>query len=115
MADGSLTVRLVSPEEEVFSGEGRSLVAPAWDGKVGVLPSHAPMITLLGHGELVVDRPEGGSVRYYVAGGVLKVEHDDVTILTEYAGEEPPEELPPEAVIPFGEATEHSVGGDPLV
>ena len=115
MADGALTVRLVSPEEEVFSGEAASVVAPAWDGKVGILPGHAPMITLLGHGELTLDRSGGGSDRWYVAGGVLKVEGDELTILTEYTGSEPPEELPPEAVIHHGEATENAFGGDPLV
>lgn len=115
MANASLSVRLVSPEEEVFSGDAVSVVAPAWDGKVGVLPGHAPLITLLGHGELEIDRLGGGSQRYYVAGGVLKVEGDELTILTEYTGTEPPEELPPEAVIHHGEATEHSFGGDPLV
>lgn len=115
MAETTLSVRLVSPEEEVFSGDVASLVAPSWDGKVGILPGHAPFMTLLGHGELDIDRPGGGSRRYYVAGGVLKVEGNDVTILTEYAGEDPPEELPPEAIIFHGEATEHSVGGNPLV
>lgn len=115
MADETLTVRVVSPEEEVFSGESSSVVAPAWDGQVGILPGHAPFIALLGHGELVLDRPGGGSVRYYVAGGVLKVEGGRLTILTEYAGEDPPAELPPEAIIEFGEATADSVGGNPLV
>jgi len=97
MADAPLMVRLVSPERELFSDEATSVVAPAWDGKVGILPGHAPMIALLGHGELAVDRPGGGSERWYVAGGVLKVEEDELTILTEYAGSDPPRELPPEA------------------
>ena len=73
------------------------MVAPAWDGMVGVLPGHAAFITLLGHGELAIDLPGGGSEKYYVAGGVLKVESDDLTVLVEYAGEGPPAELPPEA------------------
>ena len=115
MADEPLQVRVVSPRDEVYSGEASSVVAPAWDGQIGILRGHAPLITLLGHGELVIDAPEGGSVRYYVAGGVLKVEANRLTVLTEYAGEEPPEVLPPEAVIDLGEATEHAVSGNPLV
>jgi len=114
VSDEVFSVRLVSPEEEVFSGEASSLVVPAWDGKVGVLPGHAPLITLLGHGELAIDLPGGGSRRYHVAAGVMKVEGDEATILTEYAGENPPEELPPGAVIHLGEATEGAVGGNPL-
>jgi len=114
MADPSLKVRLVSPEEELFSGPAVSVVAPAWDGEVGILPGHAPMITLLGHGELAVDLPGGGSERWHVAGGVLRVEGGELTILTEYAGENPPEELPPGAIIYHGEGTEGSVPGNPL-
>jgi F-type H+-transporting ATPase subunit epsilon len=93
----TLSVRLVSAEKEVFKGDAASVVAPGWDGSVGILPGHSPFITLLGHGEFSVDLPGGGSNRYYVAGGVLKVEGDELTVLVEYAGDGPPEKLPPEA------------------
>ncbi|SVC56220.1 uncharacterized protein METZ01_LOCUS309074, partial [marine metagenome] len=71
---GRLSVRVVSPDRIVFEGEAASLVAPAWDGKVGILPRHAPMLTLVGSGELSIDRPGGGSDSFHVNGGVLKVE-----------------------------------------
>ena len=93
----SLAVRLVSPAKEVFRGEAASVVAPAWDGLVGILPGHAAFITLLGHGELSIDLPGGGGETYFVAGGVLKVENNVLTALVEYAGDGPPETLPPEA------------------
>ncbi|MGW8267427.1 MAG: F0F1 ATP synthase subunit epsilon [Longimicrobiales bacterium] len=93
----TLSVRLVSPEKEVFRGEAASVVAPAWDGMVGILPGHAAFITLLGHGEMAVDLPGGGNNRYFVAGGVLRVESDELTVIVEYAGDGPPEILPPEA------------------
>ena len=93
----TLSVRLVSPEKEVFRGEAASVVAPAWDGMVGILPGHAAFITLLGHGEFAVDLPGGGNNRYFVAGGVLRVEGDELTAIVEYAGDGPPEALPPEA------------------
>ncbi len=94
----TLSVRLVSPEKEVFKGEAASVTAPAWDGMVGILPGHAAYITLLGHGEMAIDLPGGGSRRYYVAGGVLKVESNALTALVEYAGDQAPSILPPEAV-----------------
>ena len=99
MADAALSVRVVSPAEVVFEGEAASVVAPAWDGKVGILPGHAPFLALLGAGELAVDIPGGGSRTFYVAGGVLKVEGQAVTVLTEYAGEGPPDEIPAAALI----------------
>ena len=85
----ALKVRVVSPERTVFDGEAAALVAPMWDGRVGILPGHAPMLALIGAGELAVDRPGGGSDTFHVAGGVLKVERNVVTLLTEYAGDEP--------------------------
>jgi len=90
----SLTVRVVSPRRVVFEGDAAALVAPAWDGRVGVLPGHAPLLALLGAGPLEVDYPGGGSDTYHVAGGVMKVERDLVTVLTEYADDKPPAEIP---------------------
>jgi F-type H+-transporting ATPase subunit epsilon len=89
-----MNVKVVSPEMSVYDGPASSLVAPAWDGRVGILPGHAPMLTLLGAGELAVDIPGGGSETFYVAGGVIKVEGGIVTVLTEYAGSEAPELIP---------------------
>ncbi|MFQ5536222.1 MAG: ATP synthase F1 subunit epsilon [Gemmatimonadota bacterium] len=99
MAEGTLTVRVVSPEKVVFEGEASAVVAPAWDGKVGILPGHAPFLTLLGAGSLDLEIPGGGSRRFHVAAGAMKVEGDEVTLLSEYADLNPPEEIPPEAII----------------
>lgn len=110
----TLHVRVVAPDRVVYEADSASLVAPAWDGKVGVLPGHAPMITLLGVGELDVDRVGGGSERFHVAGGVLKVLEDQVTILTEYAGDEPPEVIPDGARIHEEDLMEGMTPGNPL-
>ena len=76
-------VKVVAPEQVLFNGHAASLVAPAWDGKVGILPSHAPFLTLLGEGDVDVDLVGGGSIHYAVSGGVLKVLADEVIVLTE--------------------------------
>jgi len=101
----SLDVRVVSPDKIVFEGEAAAVVAPAWDGQVGILPGHAPMLALMGSGPLSVDRPGGGSDSFHVAGGVLKVERDTVTLLTEYAGDQPPAEVPASSIV-FAEDVE---------
>ena len=112
----ALTVQVVSPDRTVFSGDAASVVAPAWDGEVGILKNHAPFITLLGSGSLVIDKVGGGSVSFHVAGGIMKVEDDRVTILTEYAGTEPPERVPPEAIIHHEDLEPFpSSAADPLV
>ncbi len=105
MADRSLQVMVVSPDRIVFEGQASAVVAPAWDGQVGILPSHAPMLALVGSGEVNIDRPGGGSDSFHVAGGVLKVEGDRVTLLTEYAGDEPLEEIPADVIV-FAEDAE---------
>jgi len=58
-ASGRLHVRVISPIEVGFDGDAESLVAPAYDGLVGILPGHAPMTVLLGSGDLRV-RAAGG-------------------------------------------------------
>lgn len=115
----TLHVRVVSPEKVVYEGEAASVVAPAWDGQVGILPRHAPMIALLGAGELSIDLPGGGAEEWFVAGGALKVENDQVTVLTEYTGKEAPAELPREKIFRPEDADEdlwESAGGpNPLI
>src|SRR5438132_13056733 len=65
-------VTVVSPEQAVFDGAADAVVAPAYDGQVGILPRHAPFLTLLGTGVLQV-RQGSASRRLRVAGGFLQV------------------------------------------
>lgn len=79
-----LKVSVISPEAILFEGEVESVVAPAFDGEVGILQRHAPMVTLLGRGEL---RLSGGGAdrRFAVEGGFLQVVDDHVRVVTEKA------------------------------
>ena len=79
-----LKVSVVSPERTLFEGEAESVVAPAFDGEVGILTHHAPMLTLLGNGRLRV-RAAGDERQFTVAGGFLEVADDRVRIVTERA------------------------------
>jgi F-type H+-transporting ATPase subunit epsilon len=78
-----LTVSVISPEAIVFEGTTESVVAPAFDGDVGILTGHAPMMTLLGKGELRLG--SGGGSRFRVEGGFLQVVEDQVRVVTEHA------------------------------
>jgi len=78
-------VTVVSPEQAVFDGAADAVVAPAYDGQVGILPHHAPFLTLLGTGALTV-RQGGGSgaaTRFRVSGGFLQVVGDAVRIVAD--------------------------------
>ena len=81
----SLTVSVISPERVLFEGAANSIVAPAFDGEVGIMPMHAPMMTLLGKGVLRVESTEGGTQRFTVDGGFLQVAEDHVRVVTEKA------------------------------
>lgn len=94
-AEGGLTVRVVSPAQVVFEGPALSLAAPAWDGQLAIFPSHAPFMALLGGGTLSVRLPGGGERRFFVHRGVLKVENDQVTVLSEFASDVPPADFDP--------------------
>jgi F-type H+-transporting ATPase subunit epsilon len=81
-----LTVSVISPERVLFEGTVSSVVVPAFDGEVGILPHHAPMMTLLGKGELRLG--DGGSAgRFHIEGGFLQVLNDAVRVVTETARE----------------------------
>ncbi|HVE79064.1 MAG TPA: ATP synthase F1 subunit epsilon [Gemmatimonadaceae bacterium] len=79
-----LKVAVISPERVLFDGEAEAVVAPAFDGEVGILTSHAPMVTLLGRGELRLTT-SGGTQRFAVEGGFLQVADDVVRVVTEKA------------------------------
>ena len=83
MAD-VLKVSVISPERILFEGPARGVVAPAFDGEMGILPMHAPLMTLLGRGTLRVDTAEGEK-RFGVTGGFLQVVDDEVRVVTESA------------------------------
>lgn len=80
-----LKVSVISPERTLFEGEASAVVAPAFDGEVGVLTGHAPMMTLLGRGSLRIEGGSDGARRFRVEGGFLQVADDAVRIVTERA------------------------------
>jgi len=76
-------VTVISPEAAVFDGEASAVVAPAYDGEVGILPRHAPFMTLLGRGRLVV-RAGDGERTFAVDGGFLQVVNNTVRVVAEH-------------------------------
>jgi len=79
-----LHVSVISPERTLFEGEVDSVVAPAFDGEVGILRNHAAMMTLLGHGVLRLG-PDVGGKRFQIQGGFLQVADNKVRVVTEHA------------------------------
>ena len=78
-----LKVSVISPEAVLFEGEADSVIAPAYDGEVGILTGHAPLMALLGEGQLRLG--SGSGRRFTVSGGFMQVLNDQVRVVTEKA------------------------------
>jgi F-type H+-transporting ATPase subunit epsilon len=81
-----LTVSVISPVSVGYTGEGDSVIVPAYDGKMGILVGHAPMMVLLGTGDVVV-KDGAEEHRVHVSGGFMQIIDDEVSVLAEVVSE----------------------------
>lgn len=82
----TIHVDVVSAEEQIFSGEATFVVLPGENGELGILPQHIPLITRIRPGEVRITRADNGQDEsIVVAGGVLEVQPDVVTVLADTA------------------------------
>ena len=81
----TIHVDIVSAEGELFSGAASEVIAPASQGDLGILPRHAPLLTLLKPGEVRVRTPDGEEHHFFVGGGALEVQPTRVTVLADTA------------------------------
>ncbi len=76
---------IVSAEEEIFHGEVLMVVATGEMGELGIAPRHAPLITRLKPGQVRLTLASGEEQLFYVSGGILEVQPQVVTVLTDTA------------------------------
>ncbi|MDY0021983.1 F0F1 ATP synthase subunit epsilon [Arenimonas caeni] len=76
---------IVSAEEEIFRGDVQMVVATGELGELGIAPKHAPLITRLKPGQVRVILANGEEQFFYVSGGILEVQPQVVTVLTDTA------------------------------
>ncbi len=79
-----MQLQIITAEREVFSGEVDGLVAPGVAGQLGILPNHAPLMTVLQPGELLV-RAGGDESYLALSGGYLEVLGNQVIVLADAA------------------------------
>ena len=80
-----LHVELVTQERKIFDEPNADMVIlPGIEGEMGILPRHAPLLTTLGFGEMVV-RKGGKEERFAIYGGVVDVRPDKVVVLADTA------------------------------
>jgi F-type H+-transporting ATPase subunit epsilon len=80
----NLKLDIVTAERVVYSADVDIVVAPGVEGQLGILPHHAPLMTILQAGELVVRRG-GEEESLAISGGFLEVRPDRVIILADAA------------------------------
>src|SRR6059058_12138 len=87
MVDTTQTIHVdvVSAEESIFSGEARFVALPGEAGELGIYPRHTPLITRVKPGSVRIEMPDGGEEFVFVAGGILEVQPNRVTVLSDTA------------------------------
>ncbi len=81
----TIQVEIVSAEEAIWTGTGVMVFAPAEMGEVGIAPQHAPLLTRLKPGEVRVQQENGDEQFFFVSGGLLEVQPNQVTVLSDTA------------------------------
>ncbi len=81
----TIHVDVVSAEESIFSGEARFVALPGEAGELGIYPRHTPLITRVKPGSVRIELPDGNEEFIFVAGGILEVQPDCVTVLSDTA------------------------------
>ena len=85
MSDDLLQVELVAADRLVWSGEAKMVIARTSEGDVGILPHHAPMLSLMVDGVVDVQTGDGETWIAAVEAGFLSVANNRVSILSEHA------------------------------
>jgi F-type H+-transporting ATPase subunit epsilon len=78
-------VDVVSAQESIYSGEARFVVLPGEAGELGIYPRHTPLITRVKPGSVRIEKPDGSEEFVFIAGGILEVQPNRVTVLSDTA------------------------------
>lgn len=81
----NIKLDIVTAERVIFSDDVDVIVAPGIEGQLGVLPHHAPLMTILQPGELLIKKKGGEEFSLAITGGFLEVRPDRVVILADAA------------------------------
>ena len=81
----TIKLEIVSAEEQIVSQEVEMVYAPAEMGEVGISPKHTPLITKLKPGDVRAQINKDEMKTFYVSGGILEIQPNEVTILSDTA------------------------------
>ncbi|TAG05950.1 MAG: F0F1 ATP synthase subunit epsilon [Betaproteobacteria bacterium] len=81
----TLHVDVVSAETSIYSGPAKFVALPGESGELGILPKHTPLITRIRPGAVRIEKEDGSEEFVFVAGGILEVQPNVVTVLADTA------------------------------
>jgi F-type H+-transporting ATPase subunit epsilon len=81
----TMQVDVVSAEELIYSGPATFVALPGEVGELGIYPRHTPLISRIRAGSVRIHKPDGEEEFVFVAGGILEVQPDGVTVLSDTA------------------------------
>ena len=81
----TIRVDVVSAEESIFSGDAKFVVLPGEAGELGIYPRHTPLITRIKPGAVRIVKADDTEEFVFVAGGLLEVQPNSVTVLSDTA------------------------------
>lgn len=81
----TIHVDVVSAEQSIFSGEAKFVALPGEAGELGIKPRHTPLITRIKAGSVRIEKADGSEEFVFVAGGILEVQPNCVTVLSDTA------------------------------
>lgn len=82
MIDKTYLIEILTPEKKIFKGEITSLIVPGWDGYLGVLKNHAPLLSLLDVGTIEI-KATYLIKKFKITHGYLKVLKNNAAIIGE--------------------------------
>ena len=74
------TVEIITPDKSILKSEASEVTIPAYEGQMGILKNHIPLITFLRPGVIIVNNKE--EKKYYVEEGTVEFSNNNLLILT---------------------------------
>lgn len=78
-----MKLEIITPDKKIYSGSVRSVRVPGQKGSFQILKDHAPVISTLDKGPVVIADEQGIETRFLITGGVVEVKQDKVILLAD--------------------------------
>ncbi len=78
-----MKIEIITPDRKIYTGEIRSVRVPGRKGSFQVLKDHAPIISTLDAGPVIIADDQGTEVRFEITGGVIEVKRNRIILLAE--------------------------------